>query len=179
MANRVVRRFPARRSSSKIWAGFSNATSFQTLPAATSQILGSFVVSAGDETIVRFRGLLSIISDQVAASEEVHGAIGVAIVSEDAFNVGITAVPTPIADIQSDAWMVWQPFAHSILFLQTDASGTVITEGGQTNVVIDSKAMRKIHTDERAVVVIENQAAAFGCLVHLDIRGLGILKGTG
>ena len=55
-------------------------------------------------TIVRSRFEVGIISDQTAATEDQLGAIGMAVVSDQAVAVGVTAVPTPITDMGSDLW---------------------------------------------------------------------------
>ena len=170
----AVRRFArggrtaSQLRSKKEWAGFSSGTGVTTLAAATSVIVGSFVVTAGPETILRTRGLLSIKSDQESADEAVHGALGIAIVSEDAFTVGITAVSTPISDIQNDSWFVWIPFHHAIQIV----TAVGYSEPAASLFPIDSKAMRKFHSDQRAVVVLQNNAAAAGLNFHLVLRSL-------
>jgi len=170
VANRVVRSrggYPARRPSLKDWTGLGLDSTYNALAAASAVIVGSFT-GLSDVTILRIRGLLSIGSDQVAAGEEVHGALGVAIVSEEAFTVGITAVPLPITNDDSDLWMLWQPFAHGIQF----GTGVGFQEPRLSNWVVDSKAMRKMSNDQRAVIVLQNSAAAAGLIWHLDIRAL-------
>ncbi len=163
MVHRISRGFPRRRSSSlKTWGGFTSAAIFTTLAADSTVIVGSFI-SGADVTVLRTRGLLSIISDQEAADEEVNGAFGLAVVSEDAFAAGAGSVPSPIGDIGSDSWLVWLPWTHTI-------------RNGQSETVsqfpIDSKAMRKFHADERVVVVLTNESTTFGLQFYLSIRQL-------
>ena len=45
-------------------------------------------------TLIRVRGIFTIASDQSAATETQVGALGVAVVSEQAASIGVTAVPT-------------------------------------------------------------------------------------
>ena len=169
MAQRSVgrSRFPSRRPSLKDWAGLGLDSTFNALAAASSVIVGNFT-GLSDVTILRIRGLLSIGSDQTAAGGEVHGALGVAIVSEEAFTIGITAVPLPITNDSSDLWMLWQPFSHGIQRL----TSVGFAEPRLSNWVVDSKAMRKMSNDQRAVVVLQNSAATAGLIWHLDLRSL-------
>ncbi len=167
MANRVFSRgrAPRRASSLKTWAGFTSGTTWSALSSGTATIVGSFVAGA-DLTVLRTRGMLSILSD-AEVEEEVDGAIGLAIVSEDAFQAGITAVPTPIGDIDSDSWLLWQPFQHA------RALGTAAGQSpANSQYPLDSKAMRKFHADERVVVVLENGSSVFALRFHLIARML-------
>jgi hypothetical protein len=50
-------------------------------------------------TIVRSRFTYGVISDQAASLEDQVGAVGIAVVSDQAVAVGATAVPTPITDL--------------------------------------------------------------------------------
>ena len=57
-------------------------------------------------TVIRTRGIFSLRSDQVATSEDFGASFGVAVVSDQAVAIGITAVPTPETDRGSDLWLV-------------------------------------------------------------------------
>ena len=172
----AVRRFTRggqapRRSSSKTWAGFTSGSAWDALASGTATIVGSFVAGA-DVTLLRLRGMLSVLSD-AEVEEEVQGALGIAVVSDEAFQSGIGAVPTPMTELSSDLWALWMPFAHA------RALGTATGQSpAQSNFVIDSKAMRKFNADERLVVVLENEGA-FGMRFHVNVRALVMLKGTG
>ena len=156
-----------RRSSSlKTWAGFTSGVAFTALAAGSSVVVGSFIAGA-DLTLLRTRGLLAIQNDQIASSEDVHGALGMARVSEDAFNTGTGALPDPVDDIGSDSWVVWLPFAHTI---QRGASG--VNAPAASLFVVDSKAMRKFHADERLAVVLRNENSVAGLQYHLTLRAL-------
>ena len=67
-------------------------------------------------TIVRSRLELYLISDQQVASEPQGAAFGMAVVSDQAVAVGITAIPTPITDLGSDLWFVHQPMWNATTF---------------------------------------------------------------
>jgi hypothetical protein len=49
---------------------------------------------------------MAISSDQFAQSESQIGAIGLAVVTDQAVGIGVTAVPTPITDLSSDSWFL-------------------------------------------------------------------------
>ncbi len=166
MANR--QRFPvrARRAPSrKTWAGISSGTSWTTLAANTTVIVGS-LVTTGQVTLLRTRGLMAILSD-AEVEEEIQGALGMAVVSEDAFNAGAASMPDPIADIDSDSWVLWQPFQHA------RALGTATGQSpANSEYVLDSKAMRKFHADERVALLLANNNATFGMRFHIILRSL-------
>ena len=119
-------------------------------------------------TIIRTRFLVSIETDQLAADEPQVGALGMAIVSDQASAVGVTAVPTPITDMASDFWFVHQLMFSSFVF--ADATG--FDSQGMTNHTIDSKAMRKVDIGQDLVVVGELSAQGQGFTLTLGGRML-------
>ncbi len=66
-------------------------------------------------TVVRARGMLYILSDQVTATEQQTAIYGEAVVSDQAVAIGITAVPTPVNDSDSDLWFVYQPLFNAVV----------------------------------------------------------------
>jgi len=102
-------------------------------------------------TVIRTRLLVQISSDQLAAGENQIGAIGAAVVSDQAVGAGVTAVPTPINDVESDLW-----FVHQFLFSAMDLASAIGFDGNVGRVYsIDSKAMRKVEDGQDVVVVAE------------------------
>jgi len=146
------------------WASTSADTSFIALAAAASVISASFT-SGDPETLIRAVGLLSVQSDQVAAAERPFGAIGLAVVSDQAFAIGVTAVPTPYTDAASDLWAMHAYWAAPMAFGDATGFANIATE-----VRFDSKAMRKISPDQTLVLVVENGNTAHGCFFRLDAR---------
>ena len=49
-----------------------------------------------------------MVSDQTTASEGFHAGMGFSVVSDQAFAIGVTAVPTPMSDIDSDLFFVYE-----------------------------------------------------------------------
>jgi len=107
-------------------------------------------------TIIRTRGVFVVIPGSFVADLSYVGAVGMAIVSTEAFNAGIASVPEPFTDADWGGWFVWRSFA---------AHMELITAAGFESVTgitmeIDSKAMRKVTPNETLVVVCESQSGA-------------------
>ncbi len=119
-------------------------------------------------TVVRVRGLLSIISDQLAASEFAHGAIGFAVVSDQAVAAGIASVPTPTLESGSGLWFLHESWSHSFDF----ATSIGFQQGGQDMFRLDSKAMRKVDLGQDVAIVLENGSSTAGISFVLNFRML-------
>ena len=132
-----------------------------TLPSITAP--GAFAWSIAsqaaldDLTIVRVRGNLSVWLEVVTAIGDGFSQVGFGIcnVTENAAGIGVTAIPSPLADIAWDGWL-W----HQLI---TPMIGFSVTEGENTGPLsqvrfdIDSKAMRKTHNTDNIVGVAEIQ----------------------
>ncbi len=166
MARRFVRsnRGGLRRSTE--WAATTPETAWQALAAATA-ILDSTFTPTEPQTVIRVRGMLGIESDNQAVSEEPFGAFGVCVVSDQANAIGITAIPTPYTDPESDLWLLHQFWNAPVSF----ASAVGIWTMGK-DYVLDSKAMRRMSSDQTLAFVIENGAAGHGAIYRLDVRVL-------
>ena len=105
-------------------------------------------------------------SDQVAATESYGAAFGIAVVSEQASAIGITAIPTPVTDAGSSLF-----FAHGQLagrLARLDATG--ITELGVSR-TFDFKSMRKVEVGADVVVTVENSASELaGAITIVGMR---------
>ncbi len=176
MANRIIRgrstgfvRGPRRATD---WLSNSAETDRSTLGAATAVLDQTFAFGE-PATVVRTRGTLWVASDQAAANESPFGALGFAIVTDQAAGVGVTALPTPTTEAFSDEWFVWLPWFADARF------SSAVGVGFRTfyEYKFDSKAMRKVDADTTAVVVIENSSATDGCLFLLQFRMLVKLHG--
>ena len=145
--------FPKARS---LWIRSDTASAITALPAA-SLIIDTFITGDNPATVMRCRGMLTVQTDQIAASEAPFGAYGACIVSDQALAVGASAVPAPFIDADSDLWFLHGYFAAPVIF--GDATGT---HNLSQTVEFDSKAMRKFSEDESLIFVIENASAASG-----------------
>ena len=114
-------------------------------------------------TIVRSRLLISYSTDQRSADEHPFGAVGLIVVKESATAIGITALPTPITEVNAD-FFVYQG---------VDANFAFTTGTGYRNIhthyVVDSKAMRKVDVDDDIAWILENRAAV-GADVNIEGR---------
>ena len=165
MANfRGSSRFP---SGSRAVARVRRASTwFQFQPVTTTLVAtgGTIIFSLNAEalalrpfTIVRTRFLLHVRSDQSGAIENQAGALGLAVVSDEATAVGVTAVPTPISELGSDLWFA------VMLYM---AAGSAVNEGRVgSGFELDSRAMRKVEVGQDIVVVLEQATPSSGQIV--------------
>ncbi len=152
-----------------LWAGFQPLKSAFTATGGTILFsLSAAGLALRPFTIVRTRLLISVNTDQVAADESQVGAFGVAVVSDQAVAVGVTAVPTPITDMDSDLWLVHQ-LMYSEFFLNTAVG---FDAGGMVPVEVDSKAMRKVELGQDVILVGEFSAAGNGFIMTVGGRML-------
>ncbi len=147
------------------WISSTRDTSFTNLAASTAILDQSF--SRTDPfTVVRTRGLLVVKSDQIANGEEPFGSLGMAVVSDEAAAIGVTAMPTPFTDAASDLF-----FLHLDWAMITEVNNTNITNTPWIQ-TFDSKAMRKVNENETIAVTIENGHTGFGVQFELLFRML-------
>ncbi len=77
--------------------------------------------------------------------------------SDQALAIGVTAVPTPNADVNSDLWLLHQWLMNSI---QVSSATSVFQ--AQNNYQVDSRAMRKVEEGQDVVGVAEFSAQGAG-----------------
>ena len=144
---------PSRRKSTWGFGGDSSAGTV-AISAITGTILGTGAVALLEGlTIVRTRGeILMWLSAVGTAQDGISGALGLCIVSENAFAVGSTAVPHPITDIAWDGWYWW----HAVnLFAPSTTQATLDRVIASQRLEVDSKAMRKIKLSDTVALVWE------------------------
>jgi len=107
-------------------------------------------------TITRTVGMLSIFSDQAIIAEFGHGAFGALVVSEKAATTGVTALPDPVTEANSDEWFLYGEWDTTN---RVDAGGSA-GFGGKHTIMFDSKAQRKVQEGEQIAFMIANAAAA-------------------
>ena len=122
--------------------------------ALTATAVGSFAFVIGESaaTIVRTRGWLNIrVNSSGTINNPIHGAMGMMIVGLEAFNVGITALATPLDDIER-AWFVWQPFT---LIPRVAAASAGNDISAHLNMPFDSRGQRRVKEGDVLVVMFE------------------------
>ena len=154
---RIMTRSQKRKTS---WALGPTTDGVQAV-TATSKVAWTFASVALSDglTIVRTRGeFLAFLTAASGAAEGFQGALGIAKFTDQAVAIGPTALPGPLTDVDWDGWLY-----HRLLSVYSGdaivAAGAAneAGQGGQSGVriEIDSKAMRKVNTNEFLVAVME------------------------
>ena len=153
------RGFLPRRTTSKrqtAW-GFGPDEVDGSIGASGSQLWtnGIILVAEINATIVRIRGKMRIqLLTATAAGDGFFGALGLCLVSTDAFVAGVASIPGPLNDLPWGGW-IWHSFFDVRTITGTIADG-VNAATASTLIDIDSKAMRKWGVNETLVGVIEH-----------------------
>ncbi|WP_141081785.1 hypothetical protein [Campylobacter concisus] len=131
---------------------------------------GSLVNQDG-VTLVRLRGNLTLGFGEVpAAGNAARVAVGVGVTTAEAFAIGATAIPSPLADAEWDGWL-WHTFAPLV------ALTNAIEQSEGTSAVridVDSRAMRKLTVDMVvfAAIEVENLSGVTDVRALFDSRML-------
>ena len=146
------------------WIGFTVNTT--TIPANAAVLLASLSASAlllRPFTVIRTRALVHVLSDQAIANETPQGVVSLAVVSDTAAALGITALADGVSSPDGN-FFVYQPYITRFQFIT--AAGFEGNSGSQY--LIDSKAMRRVGADEDIVVVGADDTASFGatCIIQ-------------
>ncbi len=144
-----------------LWVGIPRAadTLAASATAALSQSFNAAVLALRPFTIVRTRMQWLTHSDQSAASESFVGNIGLAVVSDQAVAVGVTAIPTPATDLDSDLWFVSEQWPSRFTLVGSDVTENI------TPRTIDSKAMRKVEGGQDLIIAVEAGIGGSGVVV--------------
>ena len=172
---RRFQRIPSQRQRRKThWVGGQTTpTTAESVGAAASVIALSFDTrTVGSEpsapfTIVRIRGQFVAYSDQVAQDEDPFGAIGCMVINGEAFDAGVASIPTPYTESFDNNW-----FWHSYWSAPVAVSGANSIDIYRDNIIIDSKAMRKVEFGDVWVMLIENKSSAHAMAYTLNMRML-------
>ena len=144
-------------------------TTLSGSPSAVIQnSLNTIALAFRPFTIVRVRGVMFIRSDQVTNTETYGVDLGFAVVSDQAVGIGVSAVPTPLTDKGSDLFFLYEQLFDRIE--ESGGAGTGVPTSTGRFAQFDSKAMRKVETDQDVIVVVENELA--GALVVTSGRML-------
>ena len=167
---RGLRSHMVRSGRKTFW--FAGLQAQTTLAAASSAAivtsLNAAALSLRPFTIVRTRGIWSVMSDQVGADENQFVAYGSIVVFDEAVAVGITAVPTPVDQSQSP-WIYYDVAMQRFLF--SSAIG-LNPNMAPERYVIDSKSMRKVEEGQDLIEVIQNGALGQGATVQTFVKTL-------
>ncbi len=167
MARRFTRVARSSQKRGTIWiAGVPVIDTEVATGGAILFSLNAAALSLRPFTVVRTHLEYFLFSDQEATTELQVAGVGVAVVSDEAVAVGITAVPTPITDMGSDLWLLHKVIMHN---LTRTASGLSST-GHQVS--IDSRAMRKVEDGQDLITVHELSTVGSGLTAVVTCRTL-------
>ncbi len=134
----------------KHWEGFTGSIS-GTISADATQLFTTALAFTEAQTILRTLGDYIITPSQAPTAGDVAiVAVGLAVISSDAFAAGVTAVPDPVGEPQYP-WLFWA--SHLMFF-----GGTSVDPAGPAAAVrgkVDVKSMRKVKPRESLVWVAE------------------------
>ena len=142
------------------------------ITASGTSIVGSAYALTGPQlTLIRTRGLYrSYLKSATTAGDGFQGAFGICVVQSAAFDAGVTALPGPISEINSEAWIY-----HAIVstHANTSAEAEFMSHAVTQELIIDSKAMRKLDAENTVVAVLEVTMAGTATMdVFHDSRAL-------
>jgi len=122
----------------------------QTLDLAvnTKSVLAGVTIT-GAATVVRIRGEMFAELDATAVNERAIISVGAIVVNEVAFALGITGLPGPFTQ-GADDWM-W----HGYLNVSSGQEGATAENSLFDRLTIDTKAMRKMKSDEVLAFIAE------------------------
>ncbi len=176
----MARRFQSARTPESLrrkteWIGGVQTTSSRTtIGAATATIMTSFDTRLAANanigasfTIVRIRGIYDVGPLALAADMDAQGAFGICVVNGEAFDVGITAVISPVVESFDDRWLY-----HSYWSVQYEFSGAGNGIGQNWRETIDNKAMRKVSFGDVVISVVENGNAGDNVSFFTNFRML-------
>ena len=155
------RRLPVRAGGPKrqvTWIGPADQP-YVAVASTVSVLLASFDPNAAGlakPTVVRTRGQVSVKPEAFTGDVDIVGAFGMCVVTDQAFGIGITAIPDPFDQAEWDGWFVWRSFSYHLEF--STAENILL---GSWDFEVDSKAMRKVGDNETIVLMAQSQIGAF------------------
>ena len=160
MANR--RSFQTSRKRRTTWEGVNIDISNLTVvtPIFITAITEAVLENFPTPTLVRTRGGLTVYADD-SSTPGSFGVIGAGLMIVTASAVAAGGVPSPLVDPGND-WFWWDSF--SVGSAAADVIGEEVTVHRK---VIDSKAMRKVGSNEVVILVTELQTCEGTMVVNL------------
>ena len=132
--------------------------------STVTTILASFAFLEA-ATIVRIRGQASVKLQTYGADLDIVGAVGIGLVSDEAFAAGVASMPAPFDDADWGGWMLHRMFSARFEF--TDATAGV--QPASWEYELDSKAMRKVGPNMTLAVIAQSQGGAFSVSIPLRV----------
>ena len=139
---------------------------------------GGALISTTSQTVLRMLGGYTIgLAGIATAADAVRIGVGIGIISTDAFNLGATAMPDPLGELDFP-WLYWNE--HSLRY--PAAAGTSAGQGvtdarGWVRHKFDIRSMRKMKPRENLVVVIEYADTNGAPPMRVDVDQTRVLIG--
>ncbi len=149
----MARQTRGRRSDYE-WLGVCGTVTALDLAVNAVQIGTTGFVSEVSQTLIRVRGRVFGQLDIAGVDERVMVAVGLIVVSSEAFAAGAGSVPSPGSD--SEAPWLW----HDHLSMSSGAEAAVVTDAYFDRIQIDNKAMRRLKPNENIAFMAEVCATA-------------------
>ena len=155
--SRGLSRGNARSRRKTSWDGGPGGTPTGLISSSVSSILGAGAVADEDGmTLVRVRGECSLMLASAASDGDGFiGALGIGIVTSEAFAIGITAMPTPLIDDDWNGWL-W----HQFFSVRVPVAAGIGSQSSEVRYVVDSKAMRKLRLGD--VIFFAQESSEIG-----------------
>ena len=166
----------SRRRNLSWEAGPRTGTPPSVTAAGNVLIANGSQVSAEGLTLMRLRGELLIWLSTVTTILDGYTRVGagVCIVSENAFGIGVTAVPAPIADMAWDGWW-WHSVFAALQGPSTTETGREPAAGFR--VPIDTKSMRKVKETDVVIAVVEFGTEVGTAIAQLSLQTRMLVMG--
>ena len=149
-----------RRKSS--WDIGPGASALQSVTISESVVVGAGALATEDGlTLVRLRGeFLFQLTGAQSIGTGFRGAFGIGIANATAFGVGVTALQTPLTNEEWDGWLFHQYFhvfasGAVVVGNAADEQNQLYAGGSGIRMPVDSKAMRKLITEDVIYAIIE------------------------
>ena len=139
----MARRIISPRSRRATDWGFGIDFADQSITGSSKVLSTTSLGIATPFTLIRMRGSfhMYLVGTAGALGDGFNGAVGIGLVSNEAFGVGITAIPGPQSDANWDGW-IWQSF-FDIRQITATLSDGANAAAASVRLEVDSKAMRK------------------------------------
>jgi len=162
-----VRRGNVMRRATLWLSGVETVQASSTTSSSILTSLNAGALALRPFTIIRTRGMMSITSDQGAATERYAVALGGIVVTDEAVAAGVASVPTPSSEDASD-WYFYERLANE---LQINSSIGFVGQGSRFK-DFDSKAMRKVDIGQDAITVQQGTVNNVGVILLAYCRTL-------
>ena len=160
----------SRSTRKSLWLQFVPISTTVTAGgAAIAFSLNAAALALRSFTVIRSHFEVMLLSDQESVIEQQVGAVGLAVVSDEAVAVGVTAVPTPLTQLGSSLW-----FVNQLMFGEESRLATLALP--PVHYSIDSKAMRKVEVGSDIIVVLESSTIGSAGAIDFNIGGRVLIK---